>query len=291
MLSSARTQPIESVERFFQFSLLGLDRRAPTSPWPRPGFLDRPTLILTFVGLLLRAATVAGLLGLRDSGEHRVRGGPGDTSFSSPTTSTSSRAIILPTTVHGVCFLATVKILTRAQSNRDYVWTDSVISFVELISRGAALHPLPELLRIPRGLHGLRHRHVHQRRNSSRAPENRNANWPLRPVPAWSWRLAVVAVTCNLRNPDHHPGPVPYRSPHRTHGGDALPQHAAPYRILQTSSTWEVTERRRLGTNAPKSCTSFPTRARCTPDPQVAWHGAACRPLRRQTMESNRAAR
>jgi transglutaminase-like putative cysteine protease len=38
----------------------------------------------------------------------------------------------LATTVHGVCFLATVKILT-AQTNRDYIYT-GVISFIELIA-------------------------------------------------------------------------------------------------------------------------------------------------------------
>ena len=119
-----------SVERFFQFSLLGLI----TSGYcalAATGFLDRPTLILTFAGLLVRAAMVAGLL-----------------RFEVPTGAVSLAAAgyvaffpidfyfishdFLKTTVHGVCFLATLKILT-ARSNRDYVYTGA-ISFVELIA-------------------------------------------------------------------------------------------------------------------------------------------------------------
>jgi protein-glutamine gamma-glutamyltransferase len=121
---------VASVERFFQFSLLGLI----TSGYcalAATGFLDRPTLILTFAGLLVRAAMVAGLL-----------------RFEVPTGAVSLAAAgyvaffpidfyfishdFLRTTVHGVCFLATLKILT-ARSNRDYVYTGA-ISFVELIA-------------------------------------------------------------------------------------------------------------------------------------------------------------
>jgi hypothetical protein len=118
------------VERFFQFSLLGLI----TSGYfalAGTGYLDRPTLILTFLGLLVRAAMVAGIL-----------------RFEIPSRLVSITALayvaffpidlyfishdFLTTTVHGVCFLAIVKILT-ARSNRDYVYT-GVISFIELIA-------------------------------------------------------------------------------------------------------------------------------------------------------------
>jgi protein-glutamine gamma-glutamyltransferase len=121
---------VASVERFFQFSLLGLI----TSGYcalAATGFLDRPTLILTFAGLLVRAAMVAGVL-----------------RFEIPAGAISLAAVayvaffpidfyfishdFLRTTVHGVCFLATLKILT-ARSNRDYVYTGA-ISFVELIA-------------------------------------------------------------------------------------------------------------------------------------------------------------
>ncbi len=119
-----------SIERFFQFSLLGLISTAYFA-LAASGYLDRPTLILTFGGLLIRAAMAAGVL-----------------SFEIPVHLVSTAALgyiaffpidfyflsrdFLAATVHGVCFLATIKILT-AQSNRDYVYA-GVISFVELIA-------------------------------------------------------------------------------------------------------------------------------------------------------------
>ncbi len=127
---SARTQPVESVERFFQFSLLGLIASAYFA-LAGAGFLDRPTLVLTFIGLLLRAAIVAGLLRVAIP-VNIVSAAALGYIFFFPIDFYFLSRDFLTTTVHGVCFLATVKILT-AQSNRDYVWT-GVISFVELIS-------------------------------------------------------------------------------------------------------------------------------------------------------------
>ena len=114
----ARTQPAESVERFFQFSLLGLIASGYFA-LAGSGFLDRPTLILTFAGLLVRAAMVAGLLRIEIPVGCRFGGGAGLHRFFPIDFYFISRDF-LTTTVHGVCFLATVKILT-AQSNRDYV--------------------------------------------------------------------------------------------------------------------------------------------------------------------------
>lgn len=127
---SARTQPVESVERFFQFSLLGLIASAYFA-LAGSGFLDRPTLILTFIGLLIRAAMVAGVLRIGIPINVVSAAALGYIVFFPIDFYFLSRDF-LATTVHGVCFLATVKILT-AQSNRDYAWT-GVISFVELIS-------------------------------------------------------------------------------------------------------------------------------------------------------------
>lgn len=118
------------VERFFQFSLLGLI----TSGYfalAGTGYLDRPTLILTFLGLVVRAAMVAGWLRL-DIPAHIVSITalayigffPIDLYFISHD--------FLTTTVHGVCFLAIIKILT-ARTNRDYIYT-GVISFIEVIA-------------------------------------------------------------------------------------------------------------------------------------------------------------
>ena len=125
-----RTQPVASVERFFQFSLLGLI----TSGYfalAGSGYLDRPTLILTFAGLLVRAAMVAGLLRIEIPVNVVSLAALGYMAFF-PIDFYFISHDFLAATVHGVCFLATVKILT-AQSNRDYVYT-GVISFIELIS-------------------------------------------------------------------------------------------------------------------------------------------------------------
>lgn len=118
------------VERFFQFSLLGLV----TSGYfalAGTGYLDHPTLILTFLGLLIRGAMIAGIIRLEIPAEvvslvalAYVAFFPIDLYFISRD--------FLTTTVHGVCFLATIKILT-ARSKRDYAYT-GVISFIELIA-------------------------------------------------------------------------------------------------------------------------------------------------------------
>jgi hypothetical protein len=186
---SARTPPIESVERFFQFSLLGLIASAYFA-LAASGFLDRPTLILTFLGLLLRAAMVAGLL-----------------RFGIPVNIVSAAALgyivffpidfyflsrdYLPTTVHGVCFLATVKILT-AQSNRDYVWT-GVISFVELIS--AALLSTHSSFFAYLGVYLVFAIATFTSAEIRRGFQKQERQVATPPRARLSWRLAVVAVT------------------------------------------------------------------------------------------------
>ena len=126
----AHAQPIQSVERFFQFSLLGLITSAYFA-LAGSGYLDRPTLILTFVGLLVRAAMVAGLLRFEVSMNVASIAALGYIAFFPIDFYFLSRDF-LAATVHAVCFLATLKILT-AKSNRDYAYTGA-ISFVELIA-------------------------------------------------------------------------------------------------------------------------------------------------------------
>lgn len=121
---------MKPVERFFQFSLLGLITSAYFA-LASSGYLDRPTLILTFLGLLVRAAMVAGLLRVEIPIHVVSVAALGYIAFFPIDFYFISRDF-LAATVHGVCFLATVKILT-AQSNRDYVYT-GVISFIELVS-------------------------------------------------------------------------------------------------------------------------------------------------------------
>jgi transglutaminase-like putative cysteine protease len=119
-----------SIERFFQFSLLGLISTAYFA-LAASGYLDKPTLILTFAGLLIRAAMAAGVVSFEIPVHLVSVAALGYIAFFPIDFYFLSRDF-LAATVHGVCFLATIKILT-AQSNRDYVYA-GVISFVELIA-------------------------------------------------------------------------------------------------------------------------------------------------------------
>ena len=125
---------MNSGERFFQFSLLGLLTSAylalAGSSWFDHPTLDRPTLILICAGLLLRAAIVAGVVRRVPSVVVAVAT-YGYIAFFPIDYFILSRGDMFATTVHGVCFLATLKILT-ARTTRDYAWI-GVISFIELI--------------------------------------------------------------------------------------------------------------------------------------------------------------
>jgi hypothetical protein len=128
-----RNRTAAAVERFFQFSLLGLIMIGFLA-LAASRYLDRPTLALTFTALILRGLMVAGLLRLEiplkiisGAALVYVLFYPLDFYFISRN--------FLAATVHGVCFLAAVKILT-ATSNRDYLYTGG-IAFIELV--GAAV--------------------------------------------------------------------------------------------------------------------------------------------------------
>jgi transglutaminase-like putative cysteine protease len=129
-VASRRTQSAESVERFFQFSLLGLITTAYFA-LAASGYLDRPTLFLTLLGLLVRAAIVAGIVNFEIPVHFISVAALGYVAFFPIDFYFLSRDF-LTATVHGICFLATVKILT-ARSNRDYAYTGA-ISFIELIA-------------------------------------------------------------------------------------------------------------------------------------------------------------
>jgi transglutaminase-like putative cysteine protease len=119
-----------SVERFFQFSLLGLVASGYLAV-AGSGYLDVPTIALTAAGLLLRGLLICGVF-QRDISERTV------------TTATLAYILffavdyfllsrdLLAATVHLVFFLAVVKILT-AITNRDYLYT-AVIAFLELLA-------------------------------------------------------------------------------------------------------------------------------------------------------------
>jgi len=128
----ARTgsNPQLSVERFFQLSLLGLVASGYCAV-AGSGYLDAPTVILTGLGLLLRALLVTGAVRLEISDRlvtivtlAYICFYPLDYFF-------LSRAF-LNATVHLVFYLAVAKILT-ARTNRDYLYT-AAIAFVEILA-------------------------------------------------------------------------------------------------------------------------------------------------------------
>src|SRR5882724_249758 len=118
------------VERFFEFSLLGLL----TSGYLAvvgSGYLDLPTTLLTGAGLILRALLVAGVVRLRLSASWinavtllYIGFFPLDYLY-------VSREFI-PATVHLLCYLAVLRILS-ARTNRDYFFV-KVIAFLELLA-------------------------------------------------------------------------------------------------------------------------------------------------------------
>ena len=118
------------VERFFQFSLLGLVASGYLAV-AGSGYLDTPTIVLTTIGLLLRAALIFGLLRLNLSDRLTTIVTIAYAAFFAADYFLLSRDF-LAATVHLLFFLAVMKILT-AKSNRDYLYT-AVIAFLELLA-------------------------------------------------------------------------------------------------------------------------------------------------------------
>jgi protein-glutamine gamma-glutamyltransferase len=119
-----------AVERFFQFSLLGLVSSGYLAV-AGSGYLDAPTLVLTGAGLLLRALLIAGVVRLQIP-EATVRLlAIGYLSFFGIDYLFLSRDL-LTATIHLVFILAVTKILT-AKTSRDYLYT-AVIAFLELLA-------------------------------------------------------------------------------------------------------------------------------------------------------------
>lgn len=119
-----------SVERFFQFSLLGLVASGYLAV-AASGFLDAPTIALTTTGLLLRAILICGLVRLNLSDRLTTIVTIAYAAFFVADYFWLSRDFLLAT-VHLLFFLAVMKILT-AKSNRDYLYT-AVIAFLELLA-------------------------------------------------------------------------------------------------------------------------------------------------------------
>ena len=118
------------VERFFQFSLLGLVASGYLAV-AASGFLDAPTIALTTAGLLLRASVIGGLVRLKLSDRLTTIVTIVYAAFFPADYFWLSRDF-LSATVHLLFFLAVMKILT-ARSNRDYLYT-AVIAFLEMLA-------------------------------------------------------------------------------------------------------------------------------------------------------------
>ena len=125
------TVPVPKVvDRFFEFSLLGM-LAAGYFAVVGSGYLDWPTAALTLMGLCLRALMVAGVVEITFSNRlvaavtlAYIGFYPIDYFFLS--------ASFLTATVHLVCFLAVLKVLTAA-TNRDYTYV-KMIAVMELLA-------------------------------------------------------------------------------------------------------------------------------------------------------------
>jgi protein-glutamine gamma-glutamyltransferase len=118
------------VERFFQFSLLGLVASGYLAV-AGSAYLDIPTIVLTGGGILLRALLVAGVVRLNISERTATVAALLYAAFFAIDYFLLSHEF-LSATVHLVFFLAVLKILT-ASSNRDNLYI-AVIAFLELLA-------------------------------------------------------------------------------------------------------------------------------------------------------------
>lgn len=129
-MARSSANAVLSTERFFQFSLLGLVSSGYLAV-AGSGYLDSPTVVLTALGLLLRALLIFGIIRLEIS-ERLVTAltiayigfFPLDYWFFSQE--------FLQSTVHLVFFVAVIKVVT-AHTNRDYLYT-ATIAFLELLA-------------------------------------------------------------------------------------------------------------------------------------------------------------
>ena len=124
------TAAAASIERFFQFSLLGLVATGFLA-LAASGSLDPPALALAAAGLLLRCLLVGEVISWELSDHAATRAALAYTSFYLLDYLWLSRSL-LGATVHLAFFLAAVKILT-ARSNRDYLYM-AAIAFLELLA-------------------------------------------------------------------------------------------------------------------------------------------------------------
>jgi hypothetical protein len=119
-----------SVERFFQFALLGLVASGFLGI-AGSGYLDRPTIILVAAGLALRGLAVAGVARLEISERTAAAATAAYAGFFLLDILALSHSL-LASAVHLVFFLAVARTLT-ARTNRDYLYLAAIAS-VELLA-------------------------------------------------------------------------------------------------------------------------------------------------------------
>jgi protein-glutamine gamma-glutamyltransferase len=129
-MSAVPTGVVSPVDRFFQFSLLGLLASGYLAVLGS-GYLDVPTIVITAAALILRGLITAGVL--------RLDFPPGVVTAATlayiafyPIDYFYVSAAFIPSVVHLVFFVAVVKILT-AKTNRDYLLL-RVIAYLELLA-------------------------------------------------------------------------------------------------------------------------------------------------------------
>lgn len=127
---NAVRQPVTGIERFFEFSLLGL-LAAGYLAVVGSGYLDAPTAALVALGLITRGLIVAGWLRLRLAGSVITGLTLAYIVFYGLDYLYISREFVTAT-VHLVFFLAVVKLVT-AETGRDYLYV-KIIAFLELLA-------------------------------------------------------------------------------------------------------------------------------------------------------------
>src|ERR1051326_4880129 len=130
MMVRADSSAAVSVERFFQFSLLGLVTCGYLAV-AGSGYLDAPTIVLTAAGLALRGLLICSLVRLEITERASTLATLSYTAFCLLDYFVLSREF-LQATVDLVFFLAVINILT-AKSTRDHLYT-AVIAFLELLA-------------------------------------------------------------------------------------------------------------------------------------------------------------
>jgi protein-glutamine gamma-glutamyltransferase len=129
-MNAAPTGAVSPVDRFFQFSLLGLLASGYLAV-VGSGYLDVPTMAITAAALLLRGLITAGVLRLEFNPAIVTAATLAYIGFY-PIDYFYISGAFIPCTVHLVFFVAVVKILT-AKTNRDYLLL-RLIAYLELLA-------------------------------------------------------------------------------------------------------------------------------------------------------------